>query len=340
MIDCNMYGQGRGWQNKPVTLQGCALLVAGLLVGCQPTKSPVGPSSENSSQASQTYTKAATNSAQATTRSASVTDPTTAASVPATPSATLLIAASTNLNSALPVMVEDFNRLHPDIALKITYGASDKLAARIRQHNNFDIFLTASQVYTQDLYAASQQQSGLRYGQPFIYARGQLVLYSTKYTLTDTPTQLLDDLLIQHAPLQIALSDPERSPYGSAAQAWLVNQNFASSTQIQLQPYANLIQTFAATDQGLADFGFVSLAQVLSKARDNTVRKATETRSYALLSKTDYPPILHEGMVLKPSAASQQFVSYLLSSKGQLLLTEAGYLPVCGDNSLKLPACS
>lgn len=338
MIDCNMYGQGRGWQSEPMALQGCALLVAGLLVGCQPTKSPVGPSSENSSQASQTYTKAA--SEQATTRSASVTDPTTAASAPATPSATLLIAASTNLNSALPVMVEDFNRLHPDIALKVTYDTSDKLAARIRQHNNFDIFLTASQVYTQDLYAASQQHSGLRYGQPFIYARGQLVLYSTKYTLTDTPTQLLDDLLIQHAPLQIALSDPERSLYGSAAQAWLVNQNFASSTQIQLQPYANLIQTFAATDQGLADFGFVSLAQVLSKARDNTVRKAIETRSYALLSKADYPPILHEGMVLKPSAASQQFVSYVLSSKGQLLLTEAGYLPVCGDNSLKLPACS
>lgn len=338
MIDCNMYGQGRCWQSKLRTLQGCALLVAGLLGGCQPTKSPVGPSSENSSQASQTYTTAA--SEQVSTRGASVTDPTTAVSAPTKRSVTLLIAASTNLNSALPVMVEDFNRLHPDIALKVTYDTSDKLAARIRQHNNFDIFLTASQVYTQDLYAASQQHSGLRYGQPFIYARGQLVLYSTKYALTDTPTQLLDDLLIQHAPLQMALSDPERSPYGSAAQAWLVNQNFASSTQIQLQPYANLIQTFAATDQGLADFGFVSLAQVLSKARDNTVREATKTRSYAPLSKADYPTILHEGMVLKPSTASQQFVSYLLSSKGQLLLTEAGYLPVCGDNSLKLPACS
>lgn len=341
MVDCSMKGQAAFWQQVGwAVLQGLgAASLLGLMSGCQPAKkSPVAPSAEASAQASQPYA-----STQARTQRATqdVSATASVASTPPAPPVTLTIAASTNLNSTLPVMVDDFNHLNPDIDLKVIYDTSDRLVARIRQHNAFDVFLTTSQIYTQDLYADSQQRKyGTRYGQPFIYARGQLVLYSSKHTLTTTPTQLLDDLLLEHAPITMALSDPEVSPYGEAAQAWLVNQNFTNPAQIQLRPYANLLQTFAATDSAQVDFGFVSLSQVLNKARDNTVREATKSHSYALLSKADYPPILQEGMVLKPSAASQQFVGYLLSPRGQLLLAEAGYLPVCGDNSLKLPACS
>lgn len=317
------------------------LSVMFMTTGCQPNNN--SPSSSESTNhrppvMPPSIVKLSMPAKSSTTQTAS----TASATGEPTPSVTLNVAASSSLNGALPAMIDDFTHQYPHIHFQVTYDSSDKLYQRIREHNGYDILLSSNQVHTQRLYKDDRIRADNPSSdtQPFIYAQGQLVLYSTKYQLTNTPTQLLDDLILQAHPITLAMTEPDASPYGEAAQAWLINQNLADQTQIQLRPYTSLKDTFAATDSGQTDFGFVSLAQVLTRVRDHNVREATKINSYALLAKSDYPVILQEGIIIKPSDASRQFVAYLRSPKGQMLLNEAGYLPVCDDNGLKLPACN
>ena len=154
-----------------------------------------------------------------------------------------------------------------------------------------------------------------------------------------SPTTTLDQLMLDNKSFSLAIANPKSLAYGMAAEAWLVNQNLYNNIKSKIVYTNNLDETFALTDSGKADFGFVSLSQVLNKPNNIALQNVdTLSNNYLILPKDSYPPILQDGIILNHPETSQIFVDYLKSAKAQDVLTDAGFLPICTSTTI-LPAC-
>ena len=248
----------------------------------------------------------------------------------------LHIAAFSNLRMVLPILVSDFNHNYPNIKIQITFEPNAALYDTVNANpQSFDIYLAGNQTYPKQMLASVK---GVK-SAPFTYTRGQLVLYSHKYPMDISPTTTLDQLMLDNKSFSLAIANPKSLAYGVAAEAWLVNQNLYNNIKPKIIYTSTLDETFALTDSGKADFGFVSLSQVLNKPNDNALQNVdTLSNNYLILPKDSYPPILQDGVILNHPETSQIFVDYLKSAKAQDVLTDAGFLPICTATTI-LPAC-
>ena len=249
---------------------------------------------------------------------------------------TLHIAAFSNLRMVLPILVSDFNHNYPNIKIQITFAPNTALYNTVNANpQNFDIYLSGNQTYPKQMLASVK---GVK-SSPFTYTRGQLVLYSHKYPMDISPTTTLDQLMLDNKPFSLAIANPENLAYGVAAEAWLVNQNLYNNIKPKIIYTNTLDETFALTESGKADFGFVSLSQVLNRPNNIALQNVnTLSNNYLILPKNSYPPILQDGIILNHPETSQIFVDYLKSAKAQDVLTDAGFLPICTSTTI-LPAC-
>ena len=249
---------------------------------------------------------------------------------------TLHIAAFSNLRMVLPILVSDFNHNYPNIKIQITFAPNTALYNTVNANpQNFDIYLSGNQTYPKQMLASVK---GVK-SSPFTYTRGQLVLYSHKYPMDISPTTTLDQLMLDNKPFSLAIANPENLAYGVAAEAWLVNQNLYNNIKPKIIYTNTLDEPFALTESGKADFGFVSLSQVLNKPNNIALQNVdTLSNNYLILPKDSYPPILQDGIILNHPETSQIFVDYLKSAKAQDVLTDAGVLPICTSTTI-LPAC-
>lgn len=248
----------------------------------------------------------------------------------------LRIAAFSNLRMVLPILVSDFNHNYPNIKIQITFAPNAALYNTVNANpQNFDIYLSGNQTYPKQILASVK---GVK-SSPFTYTRGQLVLYSHKYPMDISPTTTLDQLMLDNKPFSLAIANPKSLAYGVAAEAWLVNQNLYNNIKPKIIYTNTLDETFALTDSGKADFGFVSLSQVLNKPNNIALQNVdTLSNNYLIPPKDSYPPILQDGIILNHPETSQIFVNYLKSAKAQDVLTDAGFLPICTSTTI-LPAC-
>lgn len=248
----------------------------------------------------------------------------------------LHIAAFSNLRMVLPILVSDFNHNYPNIKIQITFAPNTALYDKVNANpQSFDIYLAGNQSYPKQMLASVK---GVK-SSPFTYTRGQLVLYSHTYPMDISPTTTLDQLMLDNKPFSLAIANPENLAYGVAAEAWLVNQNLYNNIKPKIIYTNTLDETFALTDSRKADFGFVSLSQVLNKPNNIALQNVnTLSNNYLILPKNSYPPILQDGIILNHPNTSQIFVDYLKSVKAQDVLTDAGFLPICTSTTI-LPAC-
>ena len=246
------------------------------------------------------------------------------------------IAAFSNLRMVLPILVSDFNHNYPNIKIQITFEPNAALYDTVNANpQSFDIYLAGNQSYPKQMLASVK---GVK-SAPFTYTRGQLVLYSHKYPMDISPTTTLDQLMLDNKSFSLAIANPKSLAYGMAAEAWLVNQNLYNNIKPKIVYTNTLDETFALTDSGKADFGFVSLSQVLNKPNNLALQNVdTLSNNYLILPKDSYPPILQDGIILNHPETSQIFVDYLKSAKAQDVLTDAGFLPICTSTTI-LPAC-
>ena len=248
----------------------------------------------------------------------------------------LRIAAFSNLRMVLPILVSDFNHNYPNIKIQITFEPNAALYDTVNANpQSFDIYLAGNQSYPKQMLASVKGAKAA----PFTYTRGQLVLYSHKYPMDISPTTTLDQLMLDNKSFSLAIANPKSLAYGMAAEAWLVNQNLYNNIKPKIVYTNTLDETFALTDSGKADFGFVSLSQVLNKPNNLALQNVdTLSNNYLILPKDSYPPILQDGIILNHPETSQIFVDYLKSAKAQDVLTDAGFLPICTSTTI-LPAC-
>ena len=309
--------------NQPATICFNTMLciVTAFIAGCNSSNNNQNSTSANN-QSTKESTKAISNNAPAASSPKVIEN--------------IHIAAFSNLRMVLPILVSDFNHNYPNIKIQITFEPNAALYDMINANpQSFDIYLSGNQSYPKQMLASVKGAKS----SPFTYTRGQLVLYSHKYPMDISPTTTLDQLMLDNKSFSLAIANPKSLAYGMAAEAWLVNQNLYNNIKPKIVYTNTLDETFALTDSGKADFGFVSLSQVLNKPNNLALQNVdTLSNNYLILPKDSYPPILQDGIILNHPETSQIFVDYLKSAKAQDVLTDAGFLPICTSTTI-LPAC-
>jgi molybdate transport system substrate-binding protein len=226
----------------------------------------------------------------------------------------ITVAVAANMQYAFNDLKNEFEK-STNIQVDVVVGASGNLTQQIMQGAPFDVFVSADTAYVQTLF-----EKQFTAEKPKVYARGVLVLWTTKPGLkTDASLQFLLSSKIK----SIAIANPKIAPYGTAAEAVLKKYNLLEKISGKLVYGESITQAsqFIATQN--ADVGFTAKAIVLSNEMKNK-------GSWIELNLNDYPPLLQSavllkyGMKKKPSA--KRFYDFLFSKQAKAIYKKYGYI--------------
>ena len=198
--------------------------------------------------------------------------------------------------------------------VKVSAGASGKLYAQIRGGAQFDVFLSADEEMPKQLMQDGFAVGGSR----FVYATGQLVLWSAQPGLVDEKVTVLNKGNFN----MLAIANPRFSPYGVAAKETLTKLTMWNSIQEKLTKGENVTQTYQLVATEKADLAFIALSQVM---RDG---KVVEGGSWWLVPPEMHQPIRQSAVLLshaKDPAVAKAFLAFLRSEKARAVMRGFGY---------------
>lgn len=199
-----------------------------------------------------------------------------------------------------------------------SFASSGTLFAQIQNGAPFDVFLSADEQRPRQLI-----HDGVGVADsPFIYASGQLVLWSSQAEFIDPQGNILRDGQwpakdIRH----IALANPKTAPYGRAAMETLKALQLVESTKPYRVTGQNIAQTFQFVASGNAQLGFIAQAQLLALPE-------SERGSYWLVPQAMYSPIKQMAVMLnrgRENSAAEAFMKFLQSPQAQSIIRDRGY---------------
>ncbi len=197
--------------------------------------------------------------------------------------------------------------------LSVSYGASGKFYAQIRNGAPFEVLLSADQSTPETLEKDHLAVPGSR----FTYAVGALALWSAKTDLIDAEATVLKNGRFN----KLALANPKLAPYGAAAVEVLQRLELLESTQAKWVQGENIAQTFQFVSSGNADIGFVALAQIW---QDGRIREGSAWRVPANL----HAPIRQDAVLLRrgeTSQAARDLLAFLRGAKARAIIESYGY---------------
>lgn len=197
--------------------------------------------------------------------------------------------------------------------LEIVVGATGRLYAQIANGAPFDLFLAANQATV-----AKAESEGLTApGSRFLYATGQLVLWSARPDLVDKQGQVLR----QDGWRRLAVANPRTAPYGAAAMQTLAQLGLTQALAPRLVQGESIAQTYNFAHTGNAELAFVALSQVLEGGR-------LKGGSMWVVPAQYHEPIRQDAVLLKRGArneAARALVKLMQSPAGQDLIRSFGY---------------
>lgn len=197
--------------------------------------------------------------------------------------------------------------------LEIVVGATGRLYAQIANGAPFDLFLAADQATV-----AKTESEGLTVpGSRFLYATGQLVLWSARPDLVDKQGQVLR----QDGWRRLAVANPRTAPYGAAALQTLAQLGLTQALAPRLVQGESIAQTYNFAHTGNAELAFVALSQVLEGGR-------LKSGSMWVVPAQYHEPIRQDAVLLKRGArneAARALVKLMQSPAGQDLIRSFGY---------------
>ncbi|HVZ97060.1 MAG TPA: molybdate ABC transporter substrate-binding protein [Chitinophagaceae bacterium] len=226
----------------------------------------------------------------------------------------ITVAVAANMQYAIKVLIADYQKTHP-IKIDVVLGASGNLTQQITQGAPYDIFVSADTSFPQKL-----SEQGFTTESPKVYARGALVLWTTRPDIT--PSQNLQSLLSANIK-SIAIANPATAPYGSAAQFILKKYNLYGKIASKLVTGESITQTSQFIATGAADIGFTAKSIVLSDAMKGKGR-------WIELNIHDYPPIRQAAVLLKYAGKNNYkeakgFYDFLFSAEAREIYKKFGY---------------
>ncbi len=166
----------------------------------------------------------------------------------------LTIAAASDLRYALDDIVAEYRQQEPDARIDVVYGSSGKMTSQITHGAPYDLFFSADIRYPQQLFEA-----GLTTSEPVPYARGRIVLWSTRLDAAELTLEDLPELDLQ----RIAIAQPSHAPYGARAKEALISAGVWDAVEPKLVYGENIAHTAQMVQSGAADIGIIALSLAL-----------------------------------------------------------------------------
>jgi molybdate transport system substrate-binding protein len=197
---------------------------------------------------------------------------------------------------------------------RLSFGATGSFYAQIKNGAPFQVFLSADATTAEKLEAEGLGLAGTR----FIYATGQLVLWSPQPELVDEKGRILQRKEIQ----RIAMANPKLAPYGAAAMETITHLGLLKDLQPKLVLGDNIAQTYQFVMTQNVPIGFVSLSQVFINGKIGTGSAWIVPAHY-------YKPLRQEAILLKNAkdhSAAKALMLYLRGEKARSVMKSFGYL--------------
>lgn len=230
----------------------------------------------------------------------------------------LNIAAAANLRFAFDELVADFNREHPEILAKVTYGSSGNFFAQLSNKAPFDVFFSADTSYPHQLV-----EKGLAVAESaFVYAVGQIVVWVPSGSPIDVEKSGVEALLGPSV-RKIAIANPQHAPYGRAAEQALRKLGVYDRVQGKLVLGEDITQTAQFVESGAADVGIIALSLAVAPAM-------REKGRYWTVPQDAYTPLAQSGVILnwtKNRTDVDAFCRFVTSARGQDIMKRFGFVP-------------
>jgi molybdate transport system substrate-binding protein len=224
----------------------------------------------------------------------------------------LKVSAAANVQSALTEITNIFSA-HYGIGVDLIFAASGKLAAQIANGAPYDVFVSADNNFTFLLHSQHLAR------EPRVYARGTLVLWSTRNLNLDGKLEILKDSGV----VKIAIANPDLAPYGRAAFEAIRHTTFADAILKKLVYAESVTQSNQFIQTGSVEAGFTSLSSVL----DPDIRNRG---NYVVVDAGLYSPIDQSACILEYGrkhhpVEAEKFFSFLFSPEARKIFMKYGY---------------
>ena len=223
---------------------------------------------------------------------------------------TAVVAVASSFRGTLETLAPQFESTTGH-RLTIVSGSTGLLAAQIEQGAPYDVFLAADTERPHHLAGA-----GIALAESaFVYARGQLALYS-RDGRANAGLAALDKRL-----RTLAIADPATAPYGAAAKELLERRGDWQRLEGRIAYSQNVAGAFAAVASGAADLGLIALPLLL--AADRSPRGA-----HYRVPAGSHSPLEHCAVLLtraSANAAARSLLEFLRSPDAQRRIARDGY---------------
>lgn len=227
-------------------------------------------------------------------------------------SATIAVAA--NFTKTIEVIGKAFEK-ETGHRVRFSFGPTGKLYAQIKNGAPFDAFFGADERRPKK---TIEDGLGLKQSY-FVYAQGQIVLYSSTYPVDRQPIEILKSADFRH----LALANPKTAPYGERAVAFLKKKGLYGHVKSRIVNGESIAHAFQYVVTHNAPIGFVAMSQVVDPNSPVYHKGA-----YWVVPTSDYDPINQGAILLKhgaKNAAAQAFMDFMKTPKATAIVKRFGY---------------
>lgn len=224
------------------------------------------------------------------------------------------IAVASNFTKTIEVVGQAFEK-ETGHTVKFAFGPTGKLYAQIKNGAPFDAFFGADESRPQ---RTIEDGIGIKQSY-FIYAQGQLALYSRQYRVDQNAIEVLKAATFN----KLAIANPKTAPYGESAQAFLKNRGLYQGVKSKLVNGESIAHAFQYVVTANADVGFVALSQLVDPQSP-----VYQSGFYWVVPASDYQAINQAAVMTRRGAANpatQAFMAFMKTAKAREIIRQFGY---------------
>ena len=219
------------------------------------------------------------------------------------------LAVAANVSYVIDDLIKEYKKEHNLTKITLSIGSSGKLAAQILNGAPYDIFLSANKEYPQRLY-----EKGVSKVPPKVYAKGRLVLFSTK----DIDISSGLDSLLNKDIKKVAIANDKTAPYGKATKEALIKKGLYEKLKPKFIYGESIGQTLIFTLKA-ADAGVVAKSLLYSK-------KMQKYKNFVDINSSLYTPIEQASLLINQTKEAKEFYNFLFSKEAKEIFKRYGYI--------------
>jgi molybdate transport system substrate-binding protein len=219
------------------------------------------------------------------------------------------VAVAANFITAFKEIAADFET-KTKIKVEGTFSSTGNLYSQITNGAPYDLFLSADEERPAKLNKDGAAEK------PFIYAKGQAILWSGNKDFCKAKTW--QDALKSEQVKKIAIANTQTAPYGAAAKKALEKVGMWDALQSKLVNAQDIAQSFQYASTSAVDAGFCAMSATVS----------AEGKKGCFYIISEAPEIIQSACILKRTtnrSAVEKFVDFLNSPAAKEIKVKYGY---------------